>query len=67
MVSFISHKASTPKQDIRLVGGSGPHEGRVEILYAGRWGTVVDITGELRATQSNKMVNRASSSSSFFF
>ncbi|XP_039695258.1 macrophage scavenger receptor types I and II isoform X2 [Pteropus medius] len=41
----------TPSKTVRLVGGSGPHEGRVEIFHNGQWGTICDDHWELRGGQ----------------
>ncbi|XP_045854518.1 macrophage scavenger receptor types I and II isoform X1 [Meles meles] len=41
----------TPFKTVRLVGGRGPHEGRVEIFHNGQWGTICDDHWELRGGQ----------------
>ncbi|XP_040822232.1 macrophage scavenger receptor types I and II isoform X1 [Ochotona curzoniae] len=44
-----SGSVQTSNKTVRLIGGNGPHEGRVEILHNGQWGTICDDHWELRA------------------
>ena len=37
-------KPECSDDDVRLVGGSGPHEGRLEVCYNGKWSSVCSIS-----------------------
>ena len=36
------HQIDCSPGEFRLIGGTGPHEGRVEVCYRGQWSTICD-------------------------
>ena len=40
IVSFSQHAASCSDGDVRVVGGDSEREGRLEVCFSQRWGTV---------------------------
>lgn len=40
IIANITGNITVPEGSIRIVGGSGPHEGRVEIYFYGYWGGI---------------------------
>ncbi len=41
-VIYVSHPHADDSPPLRLVGGEGPYEGRVEIFLSNTWGTICD-------------------------